>query len=134
MSITLMNDGLSCEISIVDDESITNFKDLVHRATNLWPDAPPEIKRFADLLIHGTELQDYDSQNRDQTSRHYAHYHRCSCGYTTKIVTNSPDAPTYPVKCENQHIEVARIPYPAQPGEFIVKTTPCKSLEMFKLA
>lgn len=37
------------------------FAELVHRATNLWPDAPAEIKHFADLVIHGKPMQDYFS-------------------------------------------------------------------------
>ncbi len=126
------SDGFDINIW-VKTESIEKFKELVFRATNLWPDAPSEIKKFADQLIHGKELQDYDSQNRDQDARHYAHYHRCSCGYTTEVVTNNPESPTYPVMCGNQHIEIGRIAVKDQPGEFIVKTTPCKTLEMFKL-
>ena len=50
------------EIHISSKESIEAFKELVQRATNLWPDAPPEIKRFADQVTNGAVLQDYDAQ------------------------------------------------------------------------
>lgn len=49
--------ALVIEVTASDSES---FKELVHRATNLWPDAPPEIKRFADLVTNeGVLMQDY---------------------------------------------------------------------------
>lgn len=36
------------------------FEELVHRATNLWPDAPPEVKEFADTITNeGKLMQDY---------------------------------------------------------------------------
>ena len=51
------------------------FKELVQRATNLWPDASPEIKHFADeitnrdlLATHG-KLQNYESQNTSPPSK-----------------------------------------------------------------
>lgn len=47
----------------VTGESMKAFKELVQRATNLWPDAPPEIKEFADLVTNnGTVLQNYWAQ------------------------------------------------------------------------
>lgn len=49
--------ALVIEVTAADAES---FKELVHRATNLWPDASPEIKRFADLITNdGVLMQDY---------------------------------------------------------------------------
>ena len=42
------------------------FKNLIQRGANLWPDAPPEIKEFADLVTNGRVLQDYHAQNKDQ--------------------------------------------------------------------
>lgn len=35
---------------------------VFQRALNLWPDAPPEIKELADIVIEGKPLQDYYSQ------------------------------------------------------------------------
>lgn len=35
------------------------FKTLVNRGMNTWDEAPPELKEFADILIHGEVLQDY---------------------------------------------------------------------------
>ena len=39
------------------------FKELVQRGTNLWPDAPPAAKEFADLITSGIVLQDYSTQS-----------------------------------------------------------------------
>ena len=44
---------------LVPERDIESFKELVQRATNTWDCAPPEIKEFADMLIHGEPLQDY---------------------------------------------------------------------------
>lgn len=39
------------------------FKELIHRGANLWPDAPPAIKEFADLICNdGVVMQDYYKQ------------------------------------------------------------------------
>lgn len=53
----------------VSATSIEEFKELVHRAVNLWPDATPKLKNFADQIIQpelipvGKEgLQDYYNQ------------------------------------------------------------------------
>ena len=55
-------------VIIVDGaESIEQFKALVQRAANLWPDATPEIKEFADLITNGIVLQDYKSQNTSRS-------------------------------------------------------------------
>jgi hypothetical protein len=52
--------------------SIKRFKEIVHRATNLWPDAPAEVKRFADAITnsdwHLGPLQDYDSQDTSSSA------------------------------------------------------------------
>jgi hypothetical protein len=46
-------------IELMPDD-LPQFKELVHRATNLWPDASPEIKTFADDITHdGVQMQDY---------------------------------------------------------------------------
>lgn len=45
-----------------DAESTEHIKTLVQRAMNTWPDAPAELKEFADLLLDGKILQDYKSQ------------------------------------------------------------------------
>lgn len=50
-------------VTIDGKESMEAFKKLVFRATNLWPDAPAEIKIFADEVEHGKALQDYASQD-----------------------------------------------------------------------
>ena len=36
------------------------FSELIYRGANLWPDAPPSIKEFADLICNdGVVMQDY---------------------------------------------------------------------------
>jgi hypothetical protein len=51
-------------IVIDDPKSIQRFKELVQRATNLWPDAPASIKEFADIVTNnGVILQDYRGQD-----------------------------------------------------------------------
>lgn len=40
------------------------FKELVHRGANLWPDAPPAAKEFADLITTGEVLQDCKTQSK----------------------------------------------------------------------
>lgn len=51
-------------IRITRNNSMENFKIMVRRALNVWPDAPPEIKEFGDRLLEGKLLQDYQSQNQ----------------------------------------------------------------------
>lgn len=58
-------------ISIKGAHSMAAFRELVQRATNLWPDAAPAIKQFADEITNPDllqtyypgKLQDYDVQN-----------------------------------------------------------------------
>ena len=71
-------------VVIIDStESIAAFKQMVHRATNLWPDAPPEIKAFADEITNadwisdevratgaGKGLQDYAAQDTSKKKEH----------------------------------------------------------------
>lgn len=49
-------------IHIRDAESWKSFQELIQRGANLWPDAPPEIKEFADLVTNGQIMQDYKRQ------------------------------------------------------------------------
>lgn len=49
---------------IVDDaEDMRSFQTLIQRGANLWPDAPPSIKAFADEVTSGKVLQDYSKQD-----------------------------------------------------------------------
>lgn len=57
---TAQNGGL---IITVPPEQEAAFKELVHRAVNLWPDASPEIKHFADIITNGAPMQDYKKQD-----------------------------------------------------------------------
>lgn len=56
-------------ILIDDAESMAAFKELVFRGTNLWVDAPAEIKTFADEVEHGKALQDYASQDTSPSGK-----------------------------------------------------------------
>lgn len=56
-------------VTIDGKESMEAFKKLVFRATNLWPDAPAEIKIFADEVEHGKALQDYASQDTSPSAK-----------------------------------------------------------------
>jgi len=54
-------------VHIRDAESWSAFQQLIQRGANLWPDAPPEIKEFADLVTNGKVMQDYYRQaNKEQ--------------------------------------------------------------------
>lgn len=46
----------------IDAGSWKQFQELVHRGSNLWPDASPEMKEFADKVTIGVVLQDYYAQ------------------------------------------------------------------------
>lgn len=50
----------------ITPEDVPHFKELVQRGANLWPDAPPSIKEFADNVTVGHVQQDYRSQAKDQ--------------------------------------------------------------------
>ena len=51
MSITVLEDAFELVVRVTDDSRI-KFRELVQRATNLWPDAPQEIKEFADIITN----------------------------------------------------------------------------------
>ena len=40
-------------------EALNDFKELVRRATNTWPDAPQNIHEFSDIIRVGHIQQDY---------------------------------------------------------------------------
>lgn len=51
--------GFTIDVSV---ESAKDFKALVARALNTFPDAPVELKELHDLLLFGELLQDYKNQ------------------------------------------------------------------------
>jgi len=64
--VSIMEDGLGtiakaivCETA----EEYKQFQTLIQRGANLWPDAPPAMKRLADLVTNGKVMQDYDAQS-----------------------------------------------------------------------
>lgn len=50
-------------VIVIDNKSIVEFQNLIHRGVNLFPDASPEIKEFADVITNGFALQDYYRQS-----------------------------------------------------------------------
>ncbi len=54
--------GTSHRINITNAIDWKSFQELVQRGINLWPDAPPQIKEFADLVTSGQIMQDYYKQ------------------------------------------------------------------------
>lgn len=49
-------------VEILNAEDWKLFQELVQRGSNLWPDAPPQIKELADLVTNGKVMQDYFKQ------------------------------------------------------------------------
>lgn len=54
---------LGFTIVIDTHEDMKAFQELVQRGANLWPDATPAIKAFADQVTNGKVLQDYSKQD-----------------------------------------------------------------------
>ena len=50
----------------VPERHLEEFKLLVNKAMNCWPDASPAMKEFADTLLEGKPLQDYYTQTGKQ--------------------------------------------------------------------
>lgn len=46
----------------IQSQLVPQFKDLINRALNCFPDAHPELKELGDILTEGKVLQDYASQ------------------------------------------------------------------------
>lgn len=60
--VTHVEDGLGAVRKTVEIESAADwkyFQELIHRGSNLWPDAPAQIKRLADIVTSGKVMQDY---------------------------------------------------------------------------
>lgn len=53
---------------IVPKEIEIQFKQLINKALNSFPDAHPALKELGDMLTHGKVLQDYYSQRTDKQS------------------------------------------------------------------
>lgn len=54
---------LGFTIVIDRHDDMVAFQQLVQRGANLWPDATPAIKAFADEITSGKVLQDYSKQD-----------------------------------------------------------------------
>lgn len=100
------------------EKSIASFRELVQRGANLWPDAPAEIKEFADIITNGKVQQQYAAT----VVPRYHQYHQCSCGYITAIATLDGKPPEYLVNCANPSVVL---------NPLSGKTGPCKRVEPF---
>jgi len=65
---TRVMDGLGTTAKCIVATTEKDWKlmqDIMFRATNLWPDAPPQVKRLSDVVTNGKVLQDYgpDQEN-----------------------------------------------------------------------
>lgn len=59
---TMVEDGLGTEAKVVwidTAEDFYQFQKLIQQGSNLWPDAPASIKRFADMVTVGRVQQEY---------------------------------------------------------------------------
>ncbi len=112
-------------MQIKGNDSVKSFQELVHRAANLWPDAPAEIKEFADKVTNGQVFQKYVDDNKVK----FDHYHCCSCGNVTVLQTINSSSPEYPITCEAK----VRVTWndETQPSGINEKVVPCKRMEMF---
>lgn len=52
-----------------DDLSLTQFRELLNRALNCWPECPSDFKQLSDLLEHGTILQEYSDKKESAHTR-----------------------------------------------------------------
>jgi hypothetical protein len=65
MSITLqtiVEDGLGTVAKIIKIDTAEDYKmiqELVQRGSNLWPEAPSEIKEIADMITNRKVMQNY---------------------------------------------------------------------------
>lgn len=53
----------------VTENDWKDFQNLIQRAANTFPNAPPAMKELADLVTNGTVLQNYWDQNKDQQKK-----------------------------------------------------------------
>lgn len=59
---TKVEDGLGTVSKSIVADNQTDWllmKEFAYRAVNLWPDAPPQIKRIADRVVNGRVMQEY---------------------------------------------------------------------------
>lgn len=72
---------------IVAADTWPQFQELVQRGANLWPDAPPAIKEFADLATTGKVQQDYQVQESK------LHGRKADLVIMDELVCNQPPTP-----------------------------------------
>lgn len=63
MTISVIKLSTQSLTLVVPSEHLEEFKKMIRRAFNCWPDASPDLKEFADRVIHDKPLQDYWAQD-----------------------------------------------------------------------
>ncbi len=59
---TRVVDGIGTAAKAIVATTDADYKllqQVMHRATNLWPDAPAQVKRLSDVVTNGKVMQDY---------------------------------------------------------------------------
>lgn len=113
------NWGQGLAINIVGALSVHHFQQMVQRATNLWPDAPAEIKEFADKITNNGKVQQrYEDQEHATTVT--LKNHQCSCGYVTTCPVRGTEDPEYNIVCSGKVVLYGLEPEtdPPQPPKF----------------
>lgn len=67
IQVTYLQDGEEPK-SIESLMKWREFQELIQRGSNLWPDASPAVKEFADMITSGWILQDYQAQAGNKKS------------------------------------------------------------------
>ena len=58
------DETISGTILATEDEDLEMLKQVFARACNVWPNAPWQVKKLHDEIIHGHALQDYENEPR----------------------------------------------------------------------
>ena len=57
------------QLTIHHSDTLVWFQQMIERAFNCWDNAPPEAKAFADTVLHGKPLQDYQSMEQPMNTQ-----------------------------------------------------------------
>lgn len=91
--------GSSAFVSI-DIENRAEFMELVQRGSNLWPDASPEMKKFADEVTVGKEQQNYAAQGEFSKSEVEIKSVANCLHSKVKLVRHNTDEQSKTYRCE----------------------------------
>ena len=57
---------IAITIFVEGEISCKNFRELIQRGANLWPDATAEVKTAADEITNGTAMQPYSDMSGER--------------------------------------------------------------------